>query len=98
MAGPYATRGVRPSEEAAQRVKAKAPTIKEQVLKYVKEHPGTTCEEATQGLKLKHQSCSPRFLELVEEKRIEFDEVRGPDGRTLRRYRIVEDPRQGRLF
>ena len=37
-------------------------------------------------------------LELVEEKRIEFDEVRGPDGRTLRRYRIVEDPRQGRLF
>lgn len=98
MAGPYATRGVKPSEEAAERVKAKAPTIKEQVLKYVKEHPGTTCEEATQGLKLKHQSCSPRFLELVEEKRIEFEEVRGPDGRTLRRYRIVEDPRQGRLF
>jgi hypothetical protein len=98
MAGPYATRGVKPSEEAAERVKAKAPTIKEQVLKYVKEHPGTTCEEATQGLKLKHQSCSPRFLELVEEKRIEFDEVRGADGRTLRRYRIVEDPRQGRLF
>ena len=98
MAGPYATRGVKPSEEAAERVKAKAPTIKEQVLKYVREHPGTTCEEATQGLKLKHQSCSPRFLELVEERRIEFEEVRGPDGRTLRRYRIVEDPRQGRLF
>ena len=98
MAGPYATRGVKPSEEAAERVKAKAPTIKEQVLRYVREHPGTTCEEATQGLKLKHQSCSPRFLELVEEKRIEFDEVRGPDGRTLRRYRIVEDPSQGRLF
>lgn len=98
MAGPYATRGVKPSEEAAERVKAKAPTIKEQVLRYVKEHPGTTCEEATHGLKLKHQSCSPRFLELVEEKRIEFEEVRGPDGRTLRRYRIVEDHRQGRLF
>jgi hypothetical protein len=89
---------VKPSEEAAERVKAKAPTIKEQVLRYVREHPGTTCEEATQGLKLKHQSCSPRFLELVEEKRIEFDEVRGADGRMLRRYRIVEDPRQGRLF
>ena len=98
MAGPYATRGVKPSEEAAERFKTKAPTIREQVLAYVKAHPGTTCEEATQGLKLKHQSCSPRFLELVEAKLIEFDEVRGPDGRTLRRYRVVEDPRQARLF
>lgn len=98
MAGPYATRGVKPSEEAAERIKKKAPTIREQVLAYVKAHPGTTCEEATQGLKLKHQSCSPRFLELVEAKLIEFDEVRGPDGRTLRRYRVVDDPRQVRLF
>ena len=98
MAGPYATKGVKPSEEAAERVRAKAPSIKQQVYEYIKAHPGTTCEEATQGLKLKHQSCSPRFLELVEEKRIEYDEVKGPDGRTLRRYRIVEDPRQVRLF
>lgn len=98
MAGPYATRGVKPSEEAAERMKKKAPTIREQVLAYIKSHPGTTCEEATQGLRLKHQSCSPRFLELVEAKLIEFDEVRGPDGRSLRRYRVVEDPRQVRLF
>jgi predicted ArsR family transcriptional regulator len=94
----YATKGVKPSEEAAERVKRTSPTIKEQVLKYIQEHPGTTCEEATQGLKLKHQSCSPRFLELVEEKKVEFDEVKGDDGRTLRRYWIVQDPRQGRLF
>lgn len=95
---PYATKGNKPSEEAAERVKTKAPTIRQQVLAYIKAHPGTTCEEATQGLKLKHQSCSPRFLELVEDKLIEFDEVKGQDGRTLRRYRIVEDPRQVRLF
>ena len=94
----YATKGVKPSEEAAERVRRTSPTIKEQVLKYIQEHPGTTCEETTQGLRLKHQSCSPRFLELVEEKQVEFDEVRGPDGRLLRRYRMVADPRQGRLF
>jgi predicted ArsR family transcriptional regulator len=93
-----ATKGVKPSEEAAERIQPKAPSIREQVLAYIKSHPGTTCEEATQGLKLKHQSCSPRFLELVEAKLIEYDELRGPDGRTLRRYRIAGDPHQQRLF
>ena len=86
------------SLDAARRIAPRVEPIKAQVLKYVREHPGCTCEQATLDLKLKHQTASARFNDLVADKVIEFEVMKGADGRTLRRYRIVEDPRQGRLF
>lgn len=86
------------SREAADRVKPYVEPIKEQVLKYVREHPGVSCEDVSIALRLKHQTASARFNDLVAENKLEFDLVKGADGRTLRRYRIVQDPRQVRLF
>lgn len=86
------------SQDAAARIKPVVEPIKEQVYKYVKAHPGCTCEAATQGLRLKHQTASARFNDLVAEGRLVFEVLRGEDGRLMRHYRVPGDPRQVEMF
>ena len=86
------------SLDAARRIAPKVEPIKAQVLRYVREHPGCTCEQATQDLRLKHQTASARFNDLVADKSIEYEVLKGHDGRMLRHYRVVTDPRQMGLF
>ncbi len=86
------------SQDAAARIKPYVEPIKAQVLRFVRENPGKTCEDATQALKLKHQTASARFNDLVADGAIEFEVLKGADGRMLRHYRVPEDKRQLRLF
>lgn len=86
------------SQDAAQRIAKAVEPIKAQVLKYVTKNPGCTCEQATLDLRLKHQTASARFNDLVAEGRIEFEVLKDDRGRLLRHYRIPDDPRQLKLF
>lgn len=99
------TRGKRPlstddpcSQNAAARIAPRVEPIKAQVLRFIQDNPGKTCEDATHALRLKHQTASARFNDLVAEGRLEFEVRRGEDGRMLRHYRVPDDPRQMKLF
>ena len=86
------------SQDAAARIAKAVEPIKLQVLKYVTKNPGCTCEQATIDLRLKHQTASARFNDLVAEGRVEFEVRHDVRGRMLRHYRIPDDPRQLKLF
>lgn len=86
------------SQDAAARIAPKVEPIKAQVLKFIASNPGKTCEDATQALRLKHQTASARFNDLVAEGKLEFEVRRGEDGRMLRHYRVPDDPHQMKLF
>ena len=83
---------------AAERIAPRVDSIKTQVLKYVGKHPGATCEQATLDLKLKHQTASARFNDLVAEGKLVFEVRKDGGGRPLRHYRLAGDPRQMEMF
>lgn len=86
------------SQEAAQRIAPVVDSIKTQIWKHVKANPGITCEATSADLALKWQTCSARFTDLVNENRLTYDVLKGADGRTMRRYRVVTDTRQMEMF
>lgn len=68
---PFA-KGSETSEEAAESMAPLAAEIRERVFKYIKDCGpwGSTCDMAEQALGLTHQTCSARFNELRNRKRI----------------------------
>ena len=70
---PGYVRGSDTSYEAAKSLRKSVKVIREQIFGLVEQHPkGLRCETAEDITGLQHQTVSPRFTELLDEKRIEW--------------------------
>jgi len=58
------------SFEAFESIQGKIPTLKEDILSFIRFNDGATCDEIEENLKLPHQTVSARIRELAQEEEI----------------------------